>query len=203
MPGSDKHFWEEAYQEYPEQVEVSDNVLDEEIKELGPAKVLDIGCGTGKNLFKLAELGWEVYGIDISERAIELAKVKAAKRNLHAEFYAADSTLWEPPHTFNLVISTYALPGGEASKETLKTAIKALEPGGTLIITEWDKSMSEVWEFMKDDLYSPEEIAAMLPGLEIEKAEVLHVEKMFDKDDHRAVAGTWANVSLVRAMKPK
>jgi 2-polyprenyl-3-methyl-5-hydroxy-6-metoxy-1,4-benzoquinol methylase len=90
---SDKHFWEEAYQEYPEQVEVTDYVLDAEIKGLSPANMLDIGCGTGKNVFKLAELGWEVYGIDISERAIELAKVKAAKRKLHAEFHAVDSTL--------------------------------------------------------------------------------------------------------------
>ncbi|MGB2692194.1 MAG: class I SAM-dependent methyltransferase [Thermodesulfobacteriota bacterium] len=203
MSESDKHFWEEAYQEYPEQVEVTDYVLDAEIKGLIPANLLDIGCGTGKNVFKLAELGWEVYGIDISERAIELAKVKAAKRKLKAEFYAVDSTIWEPPHTFKLVLSTYALPGGDTTKKTLNTAIKALDPGGTLIITEWDKSMSEVWEFMKDDLSSPEEIAAMLPGLEIEKAEVLHVENMFAKDDHRAVAGTWANVSLVRAMKPR
>ncbi len=203
MSDSNKEFWEEAYQEYPDQVEVSDYILENEIKDLPITNVLDIGCGTGKNVFKLAELGWSAYGIDISKTAIELARAEATKRKVKALFYAEDSTTWEPPFTFRLVISTYALPGGEATKQTLSTAVKALNAGGTLIITEWDKSMGEVWEFMKDDLMSPEEIAEMLPGLEIEKAEVLHIENIFAADDHRAVAGTWANIALVRAVNPK
>ncbi|GJM14844.1 MAG: hypothetical protein DHS20C13_01710 [Thermodesulfobacteriota bacterium] len=203
MSGSDKEFWEEAYQEYPDQVEVADYILENEMKDLPISNVLDIGCGTGKNVFKLAELGWSAYGIDISENAIEIARTQAIKRKAKAFFYAEDSTTWEPPFTFRLVISTYALPGGKATKQTLSTAVKALDAGGTLIITEWDKSMGEVWEFMKDDLISPEEIAGMLPGLKIQKAEVIHIENMFTANDHRAVAGTWANIALVRAVNPK
>ena len=54
----------------------------------------------------------------------------------------------------------------------LETAVKALALGGSLIILEWDKSMAEVWHFDEGDLMSPEEIAALLPGLEVEKTEV-------------------------------
>ena len=54
----------------------------------------------------------------------------------------------------------------------LETAVKALALSGSLIILEWDKSMAEVWHFDEGDLMSPEEIAALLPGLEVEKTEV-------------------------------
>jgi len=201
MSDTNKEFWEESYIEDPNQVGVPDYILHQEIKDLPVTNVLDIGCGIGTNVFKLAELGWSVFGIDISKTAIEIARKEAITRKINATFYAEDSTLWEPPFPFKLVLSTYSLPGGEDSKTTLETAEKALASGGTLIITEWDKSMGEVWEFMKDDLMSPTEIADMLPGLKIEKTEVLRFDNIFPPDDRRAVAGTWANVALVRAIK--
>ena len=63
--------------------------------------------------------------------------------------------------------------------------------------------MGEVWDFMKDDLMSPDEIASMIPELVIKKAEVRYFDDLFPTDDRHAVHGTWANVSLVRAVKPK
>jgi len=43
-------------------------------------KILDIGCGSGQFLRLAEELGFECYGIDVSEAAIaEAAKVTKAK----------------------------------------------------------------------------------------------------------------------------
>ena len=39
---------------------------------------------------------------------------------------------------------------------------KVLKPGGTLIISEWDKKMSTIWGFSEDELPSPEQIATLL-----------------------------------------
>ena len=203
MTKTNKDFWEGYYQDNPDSVEVPDSIIENEIAGLPVKNLLDIGCGTGKNIFKLAELGWSVSGIDISERAIEIARAEAVRRKIHARLYAEDSTTWEPPCTFRLVLSAYALPGGEDSQRTLETATKALDSGGTLIVTEWDKSMGEAWEFMKDDLMSPDDIVSMIPELEIEKAEIRYFDDLFPTDDRRAVHGTWANVSFVRAVKPK
>src|SRR5690625_7246403 len=36
--------------------------------------VLDIGCGSGYGTYKLKELAYEVTGIDISEKMVQLAK---------------------------------------------------------------------------------------------------------------------------------
>jgi SAM-dependent methyltransferase len=52
--------------------------------------VLDSGCGTGEHALLLAERGHEVLGVDISPRAIDQAKEKAAKRGIEATFIVGD-----------------------------------------------------------------------------------------------------------------
>lgn len=48
---------------------------------------LDLGCGTGNESIFLAETGRRAYGIDLSERAVEIARETAAKQpSLHVEF---------------------------------------------------------------------------------------------------------------------
>lgn len=44
---------------------------------LAPGRALDVGCGTGTHALWLASLGFDVLGVDVSERAVELAKAKA------------------------------------------------------------------------------------------------------------------------------
>jgi SAM-dependent methyltransferase len=181
---------------------VTDRVLEAEITHLPVGSALDLGCGTGKNSLKLAAWGWSVVGVDWAEHALELAREAAQAKQLDATFHAADITTWQPTQMFDLVISTYALPGGTASQHVLYTAIQALAPGGTLLVVEWDKSMSTVWGFDPDDLHSPEEIVNLLPGLRVESAEVRHIDDMFaGPSDPRAQAGSAANIALVRARR--
>jgi len=52
------------------------------LKENGPGRALDLGCGTGTNVITLAENGWQVEGIDYVGRAIKAARRKAKKRGL-------------------------------------------------------------------------------------------------------------------------
>jgi SAM-dependent methyltransferase len=42
-----------------------------------PGRTLEIGCGTGTNAIFLAQRGFDVLGIDISEAAVEKARAKA------------------------------------------------------------------------------------------------------------------------------
>ena len=197
----DKDFWNDAYKQDPDQVEITDLILDEELEGLTVGTALDLGCGTGTNALKLAGRGWSVVGVDWAERAIEFATRSAQEKGLAATFYVGDITNWHPPARFDLVISTYALPGGNDSKQALQTALKALSQGGTLLVAEWDKSMSEVWNFAADELMSPEQIIELLPELEIEKAGVRRLQDVFSADDPRAEQGSSANLAFVRAKK--
>jgi SAM-dependent methyltransferase len=199
----DPEFWDDAYREDVDSMIVVDRILDTEVEGLAPGRALDLGCGTGLNALMLAERGWSVLGVDWAEHAIDLATEVALSRGLDAQFVVADITSWEPPEMFDLVISTYALPGGEDSGQALQTAMSALAEGGTLLVAEWDQSMAEGWGFDLDELPTPEEIVDMLPGLEIEVAEVRTFPDMFDSpDDFRGQHGPDANVAFVRARKP-
>jgi SAM-dependent methyltransferase len=61
----------------------------------GGGSVLDAGCGTGENALHIAALGLPVFGIDVAETAIAIArqKVQANKndRRLEVEFAVADA----------------------------------------------------------------------------------------------------------------
>jgi SAM-dependent methyltransferase len=54
--------------------------------------VLDAGCGTGENALFLASRGLTVVGADWSERAISMARAKAAERAIAVTFVVADAT---------------------------------------------------------------------------------------------------------------
>jgi len=43
-------------------------------KREGVVRVLDLGCGTGRHLAYFAGMGFTVYGVDVSEKALEMAK---------------------------------------------------------------------------------------------------------------------------------
>lgn len=203
MSETDQDFWNEAYKDDPDQGVIADHFLEKEVSDLPPGTAVDLGCGTGQNALMLARRGWQVTGVDWAEEAIRLARGAAQAQGLEARFLVADTTTWQPPGQFDLVITTYALPGRIDSQKVLETAVKGLAPGGTLIILEWDKSMAKVWHFDEDDLMSPEQIVALLPGLEIEKAEVRPVDNPFGeeyKSDEGDEVST-ANVALVRAKR--
>jgi cyclopropane fatty-acyl-phospholipid synthase-like methyltransferase len=54
-------------------------------------RVLDAGCGSGEHALLAAARGAEAVGVDVSPRAIERARHKAAERGLAARFEVADA----------------------------------------------------------------------------------------------------------------
>ena len=53
--------------------------------------VLDAGCGTGENALHVASLGLHVLGVDVAETALSIAREKAARRGINADFVVADA----------------------------------------------------------------------------------------------------------------
>jgi SAM-dependent methyltransferase len=101
-------------------------------------RVLDVGCGNGNHTIFLAELGYDVYGIDISSEAIDIAKAWFNKKGLEADLRAGDvERLPYEDDFFDLIISDAVLDHMLFSKakkvmsEIKRTCVK----GGYVFIT--------------------------------------------------------------------
>ncbi len=46
------------------------------------SRLLDVGCGAGTNLIYLAKQGFDVFGVDVSSKAIEAANRRASREGL-------------------------------------------------------------------------------------------------------------------------
>jgi SAM-dependent methyltransferase len=104
------------------------------LKNYEKPRVLDLACGTGiLGAFPLAEIGYDVTGVDIDIRSIKQAVAENTMPNLR--FFCSDFNEFEPNTTYDVVIAGYVMEHLE-KPETLMVAInRLLAPGGTAIIT--------------------------------------------------------------------
>ncbi len=63
------------------------------------SKALELGCGTGTDAIWLAENGFDVTAIDVSDIAIKLARERAEKAKVHCHFVTMDFEKESPEDT--------------------------------------------------------------------------------------------------------
>lgn len=102
-------------------------------------KILDLGCGDGTHTLKLAQEGFNVFGLDISTRAIKQAKKLFAKSKLNGQFTIASMHKPFPyqDNSFDAVISLRTINHGtrQQIEETVQEIQRILKPGGYLFLT--------------------------------------------------------------------
>ena len=57
---------------------------------VNPCRAVDVGCGAGNYALWLASRGFQVTGIDVSEKAIEIARDQAQQRGVDCDFLVGD-----------------------------------------------------------------------------------------------------------------
>ncbi len=72
-----------------------------------PLRILDLGCGPGLYAVRLAKLGHEVTGIDISPASLEYARKLADENGVKCEFLQADFWVAELDGTYDLVVQIF------------------------------------------------------------------------------------------------
>jgi len=102
-----------------------------------PRKVLDIACGTGNVTFALADRGYDVTGVDLSEPMINIARTKAARQGRAISFHVGDMRSLSLPEEYDLAICLYDsinyLLTLEDVAQAFASAHRALKPGGLCI----------------------------------------------------------------------
>ena len=67
-------------------------------------RVLDVGCGQGRDAVFIARKGHRVVGVDISQNGIRDLRAVAARENLPVEGVVADIVAYEPDGLFDIVL---------------------------------------------------------------------------------------------------
>lgn len=102
-----------------------------------PAKILDIGCGTGSLSLVLAEQGYKVHGIDLSPKMVALARAKADKAGLAINFEVMDAAEPKfPGQSFTGIVCRHVLWMLPDVAAVLQTWTNLLQPGAKVLLVE-------------------------------------------------------------------
>ena len=110
---------------------------------LKKGKALDVAMGEGRNGVYLATQGFDVTGLDISEKGLEKAHALAAKNNVKIKTQVVDLEPVEfEPDSYDLIICTYYMNRG-----LFKKFYDALKPEGMVLVETYNIDYLKYREF--------------------------------------------------------
>lgn len=107
--------------------------------------LLDLGCGTGVHALAFAKRNWQVLGVDISPKMLEIANRRRAKisgtLSQHLKFEEGDVRTFRCEEKFDVVtslfhVASYQTITGDLDR-LIETAKLHLKPNGILIFDYW------------------------------------------------------------------
>lgn len=106
-------------------------------------RVLDIGCGQGRDALFIARLGHHVTGVDISVHGIRDLNETASRENLDVEGHAADIVSFVPEGVFDVILidrTLHMLPEKERL-DVFERLIGFVPKGGWVLIADERSNM--------------------------------------------------------------
>jgi demethylmenaquinone methyltransferase/2-methoxy-6-polyprenyl-1,4-benzoquinol methylase len=111
-------------------------------------RALDLATGTGDIAFRLAEAGWDVVGLDVTRRMVELAQKKsaAARGNRRApDFLVGDMlALPFPSASFDVVTAGYGLRNVPDLQIAIDEIHRVLKNGGQALSLDFNRPASPI-----------------------------------------------------------
>lgn len=102
--------------------------------------ILDVACGAGFLTFPLADLGYQVKGVDFSVGTIQTAS-KRAKERQNPSFEVGDATkLSAPDNSYDCVLLMDCLEHFEQPALAVKEAARVVKPGGLIFIHTFNRT---------------------------------------------------------------
>jgi SAM-dependent methyltransferase len=115
----------------------------------GARSILDLGCGTGRHDFELAKFGYEITGVDMSEKMLATARSRLSTIDPHfstdvrfsLNFLPGDIRTVRLNQIFDVVVSLFHVMSYQITNEDLQAAFATarthLKPGGLFIFDCW------------------------------------------------------------------
>ncbi|MEM7414405.1 MAG: class I SAM-dependent methyltransferase [Gemmatimonadota bacterium] len=99
--------------------------------------VLDVGCGTGAHAFGLQALGFDVDGVDVEPKFVEIAATKCPR----GRFAVGDMRTLDLDRTYDAVVCLFSAIGYAQTLDGLQRSVTAMarlvSPSGVLLIDPW------------------------------------------------------------------
>jgi SAM-dependent methyltransferase len=109
-------------------------------------RVLDIACGTGPHLMRLAQRGYAMSGLDLSVKNVEFLRQRLAAKGYHGDCIVGDMTHFQLRHPVDAAICMQDSQGHLLTNEQLlahlRCVARALGKGGLYI---FDRYMASSW----------------------------------------------------------
>lgn len=174
---------------------------------VNPKSILDTACGTGNISIPLAEKGYEVWGVDISEDMLTIAENKARNKKLKNRFVCQDITKLDINRKFDCVLCmcdgvNYILDEIELKRFLegihdvlnkdgiavfdISSYFKLYNILGNNIIYEQKDNIYYIWDNMFDDTKNTVEmnITFFVPqGKLFEKFEEIHIQRAYKHNE--------------------
>ena len=133
-----QEIWDKISKKWYEYRKVKDREVTEFLKNK-KGKLLDVGCGSGRNFVKKASL--QIYGVDFSGKMLEFAKGEAKKRGIKVilEKSRTEKLPFEDKF-FDYVICVavlHCVDTDKKRKDSLKEIYRVLKVGGEALISVW------------------------------------------------------------------
>ena len=142
MPWYKDWFGEDYLKVYPHRDEVEASQQVDFVERILPLsrsqQLLDLGCGSGRHAFELAQRGYHVTCLDLSSVLLNLAKQRFLSQNYCRQLVQADMRYIPFSAVFDAVLSFFTTFGYFKSDAenllTLKSMAAVLKPGGMFFL---------------------------------------------------------------------
>jgi len=138
-------------------------LLVEAAKYLPAGKALDLGVGQGRNAIYLAQHGWDVTGVDITEVGIEQARARARELGLKLTLVLQDADVFNyGREQWDLVTVIYFNPRPYAKR--IQTALK---PGGVVVVEGYHRNATKKLRISAGVVFDSGELRELFKGFEV------------------------------------
>ena len=161
---SDREKWNQRYAHESGDIPAPDPFLVQHSELLKSGRALDVACGRGGNAIFLAESGYAVDAMDISDIALSRLQAYAEKRGLNIRCVVADlDYLALPKQLYDLMVVFYFF-----SEPLLPSLKDALKQDGLLFYATYNKRHTSVQPgFNPDYLIEPEALTRYFRDFEV------------------------------------